>query len=60
MAYENYTFVSWSDGTPITSERLAQMSMNVEQVRDANDNKPNGILSFEEITSGTLVSNVVL
>lgn len=59
MAYENYTFVSWSDGTPITSERLAQMSMNVEQVRDANDNKPNGILSFEEITSGTLVSNVV-
>ena len=59
MAYENYTFVSWTDGTPLTSERLAQMSMNVEQVRDANDNKPNGLLQFIEASSGTLLSNVV-
>jgi hypothetical protein len=59
MAYENYTFVSWTDGTPLTSERLAQMSMNVEQVRDANDNKPNGLLQFIEVSSGTLLSNVV-
>ena len=59
MAYENYTFVSWTDGTPLTSERLAQMSMNVEQVRDANDNKPNGLLQFIEVSTGTLLSNVV-
>jgi len=59
MAYENYTFVSWTDGTPLSSERLAQMSMNVEQVRDANDNKPNGLLQFNEISTGTLLSNVV-
>ena len=58
MAYENYTFVSWSDGTPLTSERLAQMSLNVEQVRDANDNKPNGLIQIIEST-GTLIANVV-
>ena len=59
MAYENYTFVSWTDGTPLTSERLAQMSLNVEQVRDANDNKPNGLIQLIEATSGTLVANAV-
>jgi hypothetical protein len=59
MAYENYTFVSWSDGTPLTSERLAQMSLNVEQVRDANDNKPNGLIQLIEATSGTLIANTV-
>lgn len=59
MAYENYTFVSWSDATPLTSERLSQMSLNIEQVRDANDNKPNGLIQLIEATSGTLVANVV-
>ena len=59
MAYENYTFVSWTDGTPLTSERLAQMSLNIEQVRDANDNKPNGLIQLIEITSGQLLSNTI-
>jgi hypothetical protein len=59
MAYENYTFVSWTDGTPLTSERLAQMSLNVEQVRDANDNKPNGLIQLIETTSGQLLSNTI-
>jgi hypothetical protein len=59
MAYENYTFVSWSDGTPLSSERLAQMSLNIEQVRDANDNKPNGLIQLIEATSGTLIANTV-
>ena len=58
MAYENYSFVSWSDGTPLTGERLAQMSMNMEQIRDANDNKPAGILKYIEATSGG-IANVV-
>ena len=58
MAYENYTFVSWTDGTPISSDRLAQMSMNMEQIRDANDTKPQGVLEFIETTSGNVVANV--
>jgi hypothetical protein len=58
MAYENYIFVSWTDGTPISSDRLAQMSMNMEQIRDANDAKPQGVLEFIETTSGNVVANV--
>lgn len=58
MAYENYVFVSWSDGTPISSDRLSQMSMNMEQIRDANDTKPQGVLEFIETTSGNVVANV--
>jgi hypothetical protein len=59
MAYENYSFVSWSDGTPLTGERLAQMSMNMEQIRDANDRKPSGILQLVQSTTSGLVANVV-
>jgi hypothetical protein len=51
MAYENYVFVSWTDGTPISSDRMSQMSMNMEQIRDANDAKPQGVLEFVETTS---------
>jgi hypothetical protein len=48
MAYENYNFVSWTTGTPITGERLGQMSTNIEQVKDATDDKPQGILRFKQ------------
>ena len=58
MAYENYVFVSWTDGTPLSSDRLAQMSLNIEQIRDANDSKPQGILEYIEHTSGQLIANV--
>lgn len=58
MAYENYTFVSWTDGTPISSDRLAQMSMNMEQIRDFNDAKPAGVLEFIQLTTNNVVSNV--
>jgi len=51
MTYESYSFVSWTAGTPITGERLAQMSMNVQQVRDANDDKPSGVLVLSNGTS---------
>lgn len=50
MAYENYRFVAWANATPITGERLGQMSTNIEQVREANDDKPFGLL---RITSNT-------
>lgn len=50
MAYENYSFVSWTTGTPITGDRLGQMSTNIEQVKDATDDKPQGILKFKQIS----------
>ncbi len=58
MAYENYSFVSWTDGTPISSDRLAQMSMNMEQIRDYNDSKPAGVIEFSETTAGNVIANV--
>lgn len=54
--YTNYSVVTWSDTTPITSVRLNQMSVNIEQVRVVNDEKPKGILKFR--TSSAAVSNV--
>ena len=51
MAYENYNFVSWSDGTPITSLRLSQMSTNIEQVKDVIDDKASGVLKFNQLTT---------
>lgn len=53
MAYENYNFVSWSDGTPLTGTRLAQMSTNIEQVKDVIDDKAQGVLRMNELTSVT-------
>lgn len=51
MAYENYRFVSWTTGTPITGERLAQMSTNIEQVKDATDDRPQGVIQLHQITA---------
>lgn len=51
MSYENYRFVSWSSGTPITGERLSQMSTNIEQVKEATDGRPVGIIQFNQTTS---------
>ena len=53
MAYENYNFVSWTTGTPITGERLAQVSTNIEQVKDATDDKPQGIIKFKQDSTNT-------
>jgi hypothetical protein len=50
MAYENYNFVSWTTGTPITGDRLGQMSTNIEQVKDATTDKPQGIIKFKQIS----------
>jgi hypothetical protein len=51
MAYENYLFVSWTSGTPITGARLAQMSTNIEQVKDVINNKATGVIKFTQVTS---------
>ena len=53
MAYENYSFVSWTTGTPITGERLAQVSTNIEQVKDATDDKPQGILKLKQTSTNS-------
>jgi hypothetical protein len=48
MAYENYTQVSWNNGTPITADRLQQMSDNTQQVKDATDDNPRGLIKLKE------------
>lgn len=54
MTYENYLFVSWTDGTPLTGTRLAQMSTNIEQVKDVIDDKATGVIKMVEYTSATI------
>lgn len=56
MAYENYSVVSWTDLTPITSARLNQMSTNIEQVKDATGDKPQGIKKIKTISSNVTVT----
>lgn len=57
MAYENYKVVTWADLTPITSTRLQQMTTNIEQVKEANDDKPKGIQRFKTLTSNVTVES---
>jgi hypothetical protein len=51
--YVNYSIVSWTDVTPISSIRLNQMSTNIEQVKIANEDKPRGLLKI----SNTVLTN---
>jgi hypothetical protein len=51
MTYENYLFVSWTDGTPLTGTRLAQMSTNIEQVKDVIDDKATGVIKMDQTIS---------
>lgn len=53
MAYENYSQVSWTDGTPITGDRLQQMSTNTQQVKEATDDNPQGIKKIKTVTSNS-------
>jgi hypothetical protein len=58
--YTNYSIVSWSDTTPITSVRLNQMSVNIDQVKIVNDDKPRGILKLMTLSNNvTNSSNAV-
>jgi hypothetical protein len=54
--YTNYSFVSWTDSTPITSVRLNQMSVNTEQVKIVNDDKPKGILRLRDVTDNPVAT----
>ena len=53
MAYENYFYVSWAAGTPLTSGRFEQMSLNIQQIKDAATDNPNGILQFNQSTTAS-------
>lgn len=51
MAYENYVQVSWTNATPISADRLQQVTENIQQVKDATDDNPRGLIKIKEITS---------
>lgn len=51
MAYENYVQVAWSLGTPISADRLQQMTENIQQVKDATDDNPRGIIKIKEVST---------
>jgi hypothetical protein len=51
--YTNYSLVTWTDLTPISSVRLNQISTNIEQVKIANEDKPKGLLQI----SNTVITN---
>jgi hypothetical protein len=53
MGYTTYSTVSWSDGTPISSDRLQQMSTNSESIKTTTQGYSQGILKFNEISSNT-------
>lgn len=53
MAYENYSQVTWTDGTPMTGDRLQQMSTNIQQVKEATDDSPKGLLKIKSISSAS-------
>ena len=55
MTYENYSFVFWTPATPITADRLSQMSTNTDQVKAATDDNPKGIIKLKNVitTSNT-------
>jgi hypothetical protein len=58
MAYENYTQVSWTPATPITADRLQQMSENTQQVKDATDDVPRGLIKIKEISNSITQSSM--
>lgn len=53
MAFENYFYVPWSQGTPVSTQRLSQMSLNIEQVRVASIDKAGGILQMNSVTANS-------
>lgn len=56
MAYENYSFVFWTPATPITADRLSQMSTNTDQVKAATDDNPKGLIKLKTL-GGTITAN---
>jgi hypothetical protein len=57
MAYENYATVAWTNGTPITADRLQQMSINSDQIKEATDDNPKGIIKRKIGDSVTIAAN---
>lgn len=53
MAYENYTQISWTDGSPLTGERLQQMSTNIQQIKEATDDSPQGVKRIKSVSTSS-------
>lgn len=53
MAYESYTQVTWTPATPITADRLQQMTVNTDQVKEATNDNPRGLIKIKTIISGS-------
>lgn len=47
----DYVKVDWPDRSPITAEKLYQMSENIQYIKDLADNAPHGILSWGQRTT---------
>lgn len=51
--YTTYSTVSWSDGTPISSDRLQQMSTNSEAIKTTTQTYAKGVLARQTNSSTT-------
>lgn len=58
MAYENYATVAWTNGTPITADRLQQMSINSDQIKEATDDNPKGVIKRKIENSNATLSSI--
>jgi hypothetical protein len=58
MAYENYVQVAWTLGTPISADRLQQMTENIQQVKDATDDNPRGLIKIKEVTTAVTTNSM--
>ena len=52
--YETYDPVGWSDGTPITSTRLQQMSSNTDMVKDVTIDYSQGIIAKRQHANASI------
>ncbi len=56
--YTTYSTVSWSDGTPISSDRLQQMSTNSEAIKTTTQTYAKGVLARQEFgTAGSALTD---
>ena len=53
MPYDTYNPVSWSDGTPISSDRLQQMSTNSELIKTTTEGYAQGVLRYAEVSTNS-------
>ena len=53
MPYDTYNPISWSDGTPISSDRLQQMSTNSDLIKTTTEAYSQGVLKYAESSTNS-------